>query len=68
MQIRKMITLVFVNLFKVKSLITLAVIGVTCYLAAIRYIPVEVFTAFASAIITYYFTKPAGDSSDAPPE
>ena len=68
MQIKKILALTFANLLKIKSLITLAIIGVTCYLAITKILPVEAFTGFAGAIITYYFTKPDKDSSDKPPE
>jgi|GEM_PF-4420416 len=58
MSIRKMLVTALTNLLKVKSIITLAIIATTCYLAIEQWIPVEVFTAFVSAVITYYFTKP----------
>ena len=58
MSIRKTLIVTLANLLKVKSLTTLAIIATTCYLAIEQWIPVEVFTAFVSAVITYYFTKP----------
>lgn len=45
------------NLFKVKTILSLAVIITTCILTFKNVISVEAFMATASAIITYYFTK-----------
>lgn len=45
------------NLFKVKTILSLAVILTTCILTFKKVISVEAFMAIASAIITYYFTK-----------
>ena len=45
------------NLFKVKTILCLAVIFTTCVLTFKNIISVEAFMAIASAIITYYFTK-----------
>lgn len=45
------------NLFKVKTILSLAVIFTTCVLTFKSIISVEAFMAIASAIITYYFTK-----------
>lgn len=45
------------NLFKVKTILSLAVIITTCILTFKNIISVEAFMAIASAIITYYFTK-----------
>ena len=45
------------NLFKVKTILSLAVIFTTCVLTFKNIISVEAFMAIASAIITYYFTK-----------
>lgn len=45
------------NLFKVKTILSLAVIITTCVLTFKNVISVEAFMAIASAIITYYFTK-----------
>lgn len=45
------------NLFKVKTILSLAVISTTCILTYRNIISVEAFMAIASAIITYYFTK-----------
>ena len=45
------------NLFKVKTILSLAVIFTTCVLTFKNIISVEAFMAIASAIITYYVTK-----------
>lgn len=45
------------NLFKVKTILSLAVIITTCILTFKGVVRVEGFMAIASAIITYYFTK-----------
>ena len=45
------------NLFKVKTILSLAVIFTTCVLTFKNIISVEAFMAIASAIITYFFTK-----------
>lgn len=45
------------NLFKVKTILSLAVITTTCILTFKNIVSVEAFMAIASAIITYYFTK-----------
>lgn len=47
----------FANLFKVKTILSLAVIATTCILTFKNIVSVEAFMAIASAIITYYFTK-----------
>ena len=45
------------NLFKVKTILSLAVILTVCILTFKNIVSVEAFMAIASAIITYYFTK-----------
>lgn len=45
------------NLFKVKSIISIAVVFTTCYLTCKGKIEVAIFMSMATAIITYYFTK-----------
>ena len=45
------------NLFKVKTMLSLAVIITTCVLTCKNVVSVEAFMAIASAIVTYYFTK-----------
>lgn len=46
------------NLLKVKTILSISVILTTCILTFHKVISVEAFMAIASAIITYYFTKP----------
>ena len=45
------------NLFKVKTIISLAVVFTTCYLTIIDKMDIATFSAFTGAIITYYFNK-----------
>ncbi len=45
------------NLFKVKSIISIAVVITTCVLTCNGVIEVAIFMGMATAIITYYFTK-----------
>lgn len=45
------------NLFKVKTILSLAVIITTCTLTFKGVVSVEAFMAIAGSIITYYFTK-----------
>jgi Na+-transporting NADH:ubiquinone oxidoreductase subunit NqrD len=47
----------FIELLKVKSVITLMIIGVMSVLAYNRYIQPETFMTVASAVVTYYFTR-----------
>ena len=53
----KQLLLNFANLFKVKTILSLAVILTVCVLTFKNVVSVEAFMAIASAIITYYFTK-----------
>ena len=46
-----------IELLKVKTLITLAIIGVMSYLATTGAIAPETFMTVASAVVTYYFTR-----------
>lgn len=50
-----------VELLKVKTIVTLALIFTTCYLALKDRIDIAVFTTLVSAVITYYFTKKDSD-------
>ena len=50
----------FIELLKVKTLITLAIIGVMSYLAMMGDIAPETFMTVASAVVTYYFTRKEG--------
>ena len=45
------------NLFKVKTIISIAVVVTTCILTCQGIIDVVAFMGMAMAIITYYFTK-----------
>lgn len=58
MEVLKQIGINFANLLKVKTILSLCVILTTCILTFKNIISVEAFMAIASAIITYYFTKP----------
>lgn len=50
------------NLFKVKTILSLAIIFTVCKLTFTGVIEVSAFMAIASAIITYYFNKPKDDT------
>ena len=47
----------FIELLKVRSIITLMIIGVMSALAYQEFIKPETFMTVASAVITYYFTR-----------
>lgn len=49
------------ELLKVKSLITLSIIGTLVFLAVNGTIEISVFTGISSSIITYYFTRKSND-------
>jgi hypothetical protein len=53
----KQLLLNVANLFKVKTILSIAVILTVCILTFKNVVSVEAFMAIASAIITYYFTK-----------
>ena len=53
----KQLLLNIANLFKVKTILSLAVIITICILTFKGIVSVEAFMGIASAIITYYFTK-----------
>lgn len=46
-----------INLLKVKTLITLAITIVFCYLAIIGKLPIETTTMVIGMVFTYYFNK-----------
>lgn len=46
-----------INLLKVKSIISLAVIFTSCYLTIVGKLEVASFMALTGAIVTYYFKK-----------
>ena len=48
---------IFINLFKVKTILSLMFSITTCYLAIIEKIEMETFMTVTMSIITYYFTK-----------
>ena len=52
------------KIIDVKSIITLAVIGVFCGLAAIGRIDTQSFMTVATAIITFYFARRAGKDQE----
>lgn len=52
------------NLFKLKSIMSLAIIITTCVLTCKGIINVGEFLILASAIITYYFTKKDKDKEE----
>ena len=45
------------NLFKVKTILSLTVIGVTSYMAVTNKVEAATWMAIASSVITYYFNK-----------
>lgn len=45
------------NLIDVKTVVTFAVVGFTCWGFSKEMIPSEAFMTISSAVITYYFTK-----------
>lgn len=45
------------KLLELKSILSVAFCGTTCYLAIIGKISMETFMAVTMAIITYYFTR-----------
>ena len=49
-----------VELLKVKSIVTLMIISVLCYLAVIDKIEPKEYMLIVSMIITYYFAKEKG--------
>ena len=57
---KETLTQAIIELLKVRTLITLAIIGVMSYLAIIESIEPETFMAIASAVVTYYFTRREG--------
>ena len=53
-----------INLLKVKSIITLAIIGALVYLSVTEFIPSEAFVGIASSVVTYYFTRKEKGGAD----
>lgn len=52
-----------INLLKVKTLITLAITIVFCYLAIVGKLPIETTTMVIGMVFTYYFNKKDVDKS-----
>lgn len=48
------------NLFKVKTIITIMVLGALTVAFLKGVVPVELYASIATAIITYYFTRREG--------
>ena len=46
-----------IELLKVKTIVTLAIIGVMSYLAVQGSIATDTFMAVAGSVVTYYFTR-----------
>ena len=51
----------FINLLKVKSLITLAIVGAYIFLSITQVISPEAFAGVAGSILTYYFHRETKD-------
>ena len=51
------------NLFKVKTIVTLAITAALCYGFLKGMITTEVFAAIAGSVVTYYFTKKDSDTN-----
>lgn len=52
-----------INLLKVKTLITLAITIVFCYLAIVGKLPIETTTMVIGMVFTYYFNKKDTDKN-----
>ncbi len=52
------------ELLKVRSIITLAIIGVLSYLAIVRIIDAATFMTIAGAVVAYYFNRKEGNGND----
>ena len=44
-----------VKLLSIKSLVTIALTGVFCYLSVIKVIPAEIFMTVFTVVISFYF-------------
>ena len=53
-----------INLFKVKTLITLAITTIFCILAYKEVLPIETTTMVIGMVFTYYFNKDANGGSN----
>ena len=56
---KEKIVTALVNLFKVKTLITLAITAIFCILAYKEILPIETTTMVIGMVFTYYFNKAA---------
>ena len=54
------------KLVDLKSIITLGMVTAMIYGFVIGRVPVELFAAFVSSVITYYFTRPASAAATPP--
>ncbi len=54
----------FIELLKVRSVITLAIIGVMSYLAIARIIDAATYMTIAGAVVAYYFNRKEGKNDD----
>lgn len=54
----------FIELFKVKSIITLVIISTMAYLVVKSQIEPETFMTVAGSVVTYYFTRRDGENRD----
>lgn len=61
---KEKITMALVNLFKVKTLITLAITAIFCILAYKETLPIETTTMVIGMVFTYYFNKDANGGSN----
>ena len=59
----KIITTIL-NLFKVKTLITIAITTIFCILAHKEVLPIETTTMVIGMVFTYYFNKDANGGSN----
>lgn len=51
----------FSKLVDLKSIVTLALVGATVYGFIVNRVPIEVFIALVTSVITYYFTRKSED-------
>lgn len=48
---------IFKKLLSLKSILSLMLVGTTCYLAIKGVISIEAFMGLVMAVVTYYFTR-----------
>lgn len=61
---KEKIVTALVNLFKVKTLITLAITTIFCILAHREILPIETTTMVIGMVFTYYFNKDANGGNN----